>query len=114
MLNRRSRTRSITWLMRSLPLPYCTELDFGPWTLFRHVRMPRIPIPAKSLIMNRHRLLTALLFTLLMVPLMGAGHSGSTPLPAKKTLRVMTYNIHVGVGMDKKLDLQRIADVINR
>jgi len=33
---------------------------------------------------------------------------------AKKTLRVMTYNIHVGVGMDKKLDLQRVADVINR
>ncbi len=32
---------------------------------------------------------------------------------AKKTLRVMTYNIHVGVGMDKKLDLQRIAEVIN-
>jgi len=28
-------------------------------------------------------------------------------------LRVMSYNIHVGVGMDKKLDLQRIADVIN-
>lgn len=25
----------------------------------------------------------------------------------------MTYNIHVGVGMDKKLDLQRIAAVIN-
>ena len=36
------------------------------------------------------------------------------PVFAKKTLRVMTYNIHVGVGMDKKLDLQRIADVINR
>ena len=31
----------------------------------------------------------------------------------KKTLRVMTYNIHVGVGMDKRLDLERIADVIN-
>jgi endonuclease/exonuclease/phosphatase family metal-dependent hydrolase len=30
-----------------------------------------------------------------------------------KTIRVMTYNIHVGVGMDKKLDLQRIASVIN-
>jgi endonuclease/exonuclease/phosphatase family metal-dependent hydrolase len=26
----------------------------------------------------------------------------------------MTYNTHVGVGMDKKLDLQRIADVINK
>jgi endonuclease/exonuclease/phosphatase family metal-dependent hydrolase len=35
-------------------------------------------------------------------------------LPAKKTLRIMTYNIHVGVGIDKKLDLQRIADVINK
>ena len=33
---------------------------------------------------------------------------------SKKTLKVMTYNIHVGVGMDKKLDLQRIADVINK
>lgn len=31
-----------------------------------------------------------------------------------KTIRVMTYNIHVGIGMDKKLDLQRIADVINK
>ena len=26
----------------------------------------------------------------------------------------MTYNIHVGVGMDKKLDLARIASVINK
>ena len=31
-----------------------------------------------------------------------------------RTIRVMTFNIHVGVGMDKKLDLQRIADVIKR
>jgi acetylornithine deacetylase/succinyl-diaminopimelate desuccinylase-like protein/endonuclease/exonuclease/phosphatase family metal-dependent hydrolase len=38
----------------------------------------------------------------------------ASPALGKKTLRVMTYNIHVGVGMDKKLDLQRIADVINR
>jgi endonuclease/exonuclease/phosphatase family metal-dependent hydrolase len=75
--------------------------------------MPRIRIPAKSLTMNRHRLLTVLLITLLTVLLLGVGHSGSTPLPAKK-LRVMTYNIHVGIGMDKKLDLQRIADDINR
>src|SRR5438128_5492084 len=34
--------------------------------------------------------------------------------PAHAKLRVMTYNIHVGVGMDKKMDLQRIADVINQ
>ena len=31
----------------------------------------------------------------------------------KKTLRVMTYNIHVGVGIDKKLDIGRIAAVIS-
>jgi endonuclease/exonuclease/phosphatase family metal-dependent hydrolase len=31
-----------------------------------------------------------------------------------RTIRVMTYNIHVGIGMDKKLDLQRIAGVINQ
>ncbi len=29
-------------------------------------------------------------------------------------IRVMTYNIHVGVGMDKKLDLARIANVIKQ
>lgn len=33
---------------------------------------------------------------------------------SRTQLRVMTYNIHVGVGMDKKLDLQRIADVIKQ
>ena len=31
---------------------------------------------------------------------------------ARSRLRVMTYNIHVGVGMDKQLNLQRIADVV--
>jgi endonuclease/exonuclease/phosphatase family metal-dependent hydrolase len=35
------------------------------------------------------------------------------PASFAKTIRVMTYNIHVGVGMDKKLDLARIAKVIN-
>jgi hypothetical protein len=41
-----------------------------------------------------------------------AARLSSASIAAKKTLRVMTYNIHVGVGMDKKLDLERIADVI--
>ena len=30
------------------------------------------------------------------------------------TFRVLTYNIHHGEGIDKKIDLQRIADLINR
>lgn len=34
--------------------------------------------------------------------------------PRKAVLRVMTYNIHVGVGTDKKLNLARVAEVIKR
>lgn len=66
--------------------------------------------------MNRHRLLSTLTFVLTALLLLGVSSVGSAPssLPSKKTLRIMTYNIHVGVGMDKKLDLKRIADVINR
>ena len=73
-------------------------------------------MPAKSLIMDRRLLFKTLLFALMVLPLWGSSSGGSAPAAnaAKKTLRVMTYNIHVGVGMDKKLDLQRIADVINR
>ena len=33
---------------------------------------------------------------------------------AARTLRVMSYNVHVGIGMDKKLDLARVAEVIRR
>src|SRR5947208_259558 len=54
------------------------------------------------------RIVSILISALLLFVLFAA------PVQAKKTLRVMTYNIHVGVGMDKKLDLQRIAEVINR
>lgn len=58
------------------------------------------------------------LFAVLLIALSGAAMFSS---PAARTsaglrshtLRVMTYNIHVGVGMDKKLDLARIAGVIN-
>jgi endonuclease/exonuclease/phosphatase family metal-dependent hydrolase len=38
----------------------------------------------------------------------------ATPQTRHVDLRVMTYNIHTGIGIDKKLDLKRIADVINR
>src|SRR5712692_6330362 len=42
-----------------------------------------------------------------------AARISAEPLVSNQTLRLMTYNIHVGVGMDKKLDLPRIAGVIN-
>ncbi len=32
----------------------------------------------------------------------------------KQPLRIMSYNIRIGIGMDNKTDLKRIADVINR
>ncbi len=34
--------------------------------------------------------------------------------PSPVQLRVLTYNIHHGLGMDKRIDLARIADVIRR
>ena len=37
-----------------------------------------------------------------------------TVAPRTRTLRVMSYNVHVGIGMDKKIDLPRIAEVIKR
>ena len=61
------------------------------------------------------RLGLALLSAVLLVAAAIFSSTGaSSPPPPKRTLRVMSYNIHVGVGMDKKLDLQRIADVIKQ
>src|SRR2546427_1319507 len=60
------------------------------------------------------------LFAAMLIALPGAvmfsspaARISAAPFPSSKTLRVMTYNIHVGVGMDKKLDLPRVAGVIN-
>jgi endonuclease/exonuclease/phosphatase family metal-dependent hydrolase len=65
-----------------------------------------------------HSRLKAAFFSILLLTAVifgaDARRSSTTVSSSKRILRVMTYNIHVGVGMDKKLDLQRIADVINR
>jgi endonuclease/exonuclease/phosphatase family metal-dependent hydrolase len=53
------------------------------------------------------------LVALLVVNLGSQPAARAFAFPGAHTLRVMTYNIHVGVGMDKKLDLARIAGVIN-
>ena len=50
--------------------------------------------------------LTVILALLFAVP--------GAPARGRVRLNVMSYNIHVGIGMDKKLDLARIADVIRR
>lgn len=66
--------------------------------------------------MTQSRLTVAVLSLLLLTAVISGADStrpSTTFSGSKRTLRVMTYNIHVGVGMDKKLDLQRIADVIN-
>jgi len=58
------------------------------------------------------RILTPLLLLLVLILLNGCAtsphHAG------KKTFRVMTYNIHHGEGLDGKVDLQRIAELIRR
>lgn len=41
-----------------------------------------------------------------------AAHALGAPAPASSTIRVMTYNIHHGEGLDQKVDLERIAKLI--
>jgi endonuclease/exonuclease/phosphatase family metal-dependent hydrolase len=54
-------------------------------------------------------------FALLLVVVAGGTCLGTTHAARKRVrLNVMSYNIHVGIGMDKKLDLARIAEVIRR
>ena len=53
-----------------------------------------------------------ILLLLLVVP--AAPRPRAEPAPGRVRLNVMSYNIHVGIGMDKKLDLARIAEVIRR
>lgn len=57
-----------------------------------------------------------LLGTLLSLGSLGLPNANppARPLAKRVGLRVMSYNIHVGVGMDHQLDLGRISDVINR
>jgi endonuclease/exonuclease/phosphatase family metal-dependent hydrolase len=50
----------------------------------------------------------ALLFAVTAAPRLGVAG------PPRVRLNVMSYNIHVGVGMDKKQDLSRIAEVIKQ
>lgn len=38
----------------------------------------------------------------------------SRPTRAADVLRVMTYNIHHGEGADRKIDLERLAEIIRR
>jgi endonuclease/exonuclease/phosphatase family metal-dependent hydrolase len=65
---------------------------------------------------RRRTLLTACLAIpfLLLLLLGGAGEAPKAAPPQRdpRTLRVMTFNIHIGVGMDKQRDLARIANVI--
>lgn len=49
---------------------------------------------------------------LLLLSPLGCHTRDRSQTPA--TFRVMTYNIHHGAGLDGKLDLQRIADLIQR
>ena len=61
-------------------------------------------------------LLLLLLLAACSVSLMSPGRAAAHAANSRggKSLRVMTYNIHVGIGMDRRLDLARIAEVINR
>src|SRR5207253_10159333 len=86
--------------------------------VFRQLKQLIQRAPSRRPLSRMHRMLPlkGLLVALLVVcgnpkP---AARVSAEPLGSSQTLRLMTYNIHVGVGMDKKLDLPRIASVINQ
>jgi endonuclease/exonuclease/phosphatase family metal-dependent hydrolase len=54
------------------------------------------------------------MWTILLTVLFAGIFIGNAAQEPSVQLRVLSYNIHYGVGMDAKKDLQRIADVINR
>src|SRR2546421_12999505 len=58
-------------------------------------------------------LATALLLTLWISGTDPKSETVARFASSRHQIRVMSYNIHVGVGMDKKLDLPRIAAVIS-
>jgi endonuclease/exonuclease/phosphatase family metal-dependent hydrolase len=49
---------------------------------------------------------------LLSMAAVAAGALAADDRPAKRTLRVLTYNIHHAEGVDRKLDVPRVAKVI--
>ncbi len=55
----------------------------------------------------------SILSSLLLLSLFSLAATGEQiPTPAVDELRIMSFNIHVGIGMDQRLDLERIADTI--
>ncbi len=52
------------------------------------------------------------ILSVLLLLVVGVGSVWSEEGKPKRTLRVLTYNIHHGEGTDRKLDLERIAKVI--
>ena len=65
-------------------------------------------------IRQRHRAVLAAVLVLAAVGLAAGGQAdgGNDVAPASTRLRVLSYNIHHGEGVDGKLDLARIAGVI--
>ncbi len=59
-------------------------------------------------------LILSVIITITCCSLTGSDYKAKQISPQSEfSLRVMTYNIHIGKGMDGKLDLSRIAQVIN-
>ncbi|BDD07799.1 hypothetical protein FUAX_02310 [Fulvitalea axinellae] len=53
-------------------------------------------------------------FTFLILSVILFSHHSTQARKKPKTIKVLSYNIHYGLGMDSKTDLERIAGVIRR
>lgn len=67
---------------------------------------------AVGIIVMRRLMRTANILLILLVSIGGARRAGGADAEARARIAVLSYNIHHGVGVDGKLDLERIAEVI--
>jgi endonuclease/exonuclease/phosphatase family metal-dependent hydrolase len=73
------------------------------------------PDRLKAQLQTLRRFSSAILIAaLLFAAVFAGGCSTSSTLAGGRTFRVMTYNIHHGEGLDGKVDLPRIAELIQR
>lgn len=80
-----------------------------------HHQAPSIDPAPRLAVARPERRRTATVCLLLATLCAGLpARAADAPAPAPDTLRLMTYNIHHGEGLDGKLDLDRIADLIRR
>jgi endonuclease/exonuclease/phosphatase family metal-dependent hydrolase len=78
--------------------------------MFNRDHQTILPVDVPEAIMHSFKPLLLMLSCVILAMIEGCAGSGQSA--SQKAIRIMTYNIHHGVGADSVFDIYRIADVI--